>query len=96
MCRECFDLVLGQDFPLFQEWTVDGMESLSVVGAWGGHSDGFNVKSSSVGKSTSGEAVIRWTLELLMSDAGVVVDFMECFANALNQSGFCRLVHLLR
>ena len=59
------------------------MESPSVGGAQGGHSDWSDVKSSSVSKS--GEAVIGQTLlEPLMSDVGVVVDFMECFANAFD------------
>ena len=45
-------------------------------------------------KSGENEAVIGQTLELLMSDVRVVAGFMECFANALNWSGFCRFFHL--
>ena len=63
---------------------ADGIESPSVGGAWRGHSGRSNVKLSSVGKSESGDAVIRRMLELLMNKVGVTVDFMECFAKELN------------
>ena len=57
------------------------MESSSFGRAWGGCSGWSNVKSSSVSKSKSGDAVIGWMLEaVLMSRVGVAADCVECLA----------------
>ena len=83
-----FDLTLFReqafDFMLFWVWMVGGIELPSFGGAWNEPvwadecSVWSNVKSSSIGKSELGDAVIRWTLELLMSSVRIAVGTTEC------------------
>ena len=67
-----------------QETMTECTELLSWAWASGGHSGLSKVKSSSPGKSKSGDSVVGQTLELLMNNVRVLAVDIEHQTNELN------------